>query len=132
MTPQHVATIQSTADAFLSVSDRVVDVFYDRLFELSPETRELFPEDLSAQKRKLVDTLGTLLTHLLHHDILVAHLRRLGERHAGYGVRAEHYGPTGAALIHALRISLGSRFTPEAEEAWTALYGEIAKAMSTA
>ena len=50
-------------------------------------------------------------------------------RHAGYGVRPEHYATVGAALLHALSTGLGARFTDETKEAWAVTYSVISKMM---
>jgi hemoglobin-like flavoprotein len=129
MTPHQIALIQGSADVLLSVGDRVVARFYDRLFELAPETRSMFPEDLARQKAKLVETLAVLVVHLSDRAMFTGHLHRLGRHHVAYGVEATHYGPASEALLDSLQSVLGSRFTGEMREAWTALYGQIATAM---
>lgn len=129
MTPDQIALIQGSADVLLSVGDRVVARFYDRLFELAPETRAMFPDDLARQKAKLVETLAVLVVHLGDRAMFTGHLRRLGRHHVAYGVEAAHYGPAAEALLDSLQGVLGSRFTPEMRAAWTVLYGEIAASM---
>src|SRR5262245_65840883 len=39
-----------------------VDLFYQRLFELRPEFRRLFPDDLASEKRKLAALLESRVT----------------------------------------------------------------------
>ena len=43
------------------IAETAADLFYRRLFELKPEYRSLFGEDMSAQKRKLVRMLAFIV-----------------------------------------------------------------------
>jgi hypothetical protein len=56
----------------------------------------------------------------------------LGRRHAGYGVKDEHYATVAAALLWTLEQGLGARFTPDVREAWSAAYGLLASTMQSA
>jgi hemoglobin-like flavoprotein len=59
-------------------------------------------------------------------------VKSMGRRHAGYGVRDEHYDTVGAALLWTLEQGLGSAFTPAVREAWTAALGVLAVTMKDA
>jgi len=63
---------------------------------------------------------------------LMPALQDLGRRHAGYGVHDRHYDTVGAALLKTLRQGLGVAYTPEVEEAWSAVYGVLAGTMKEA
>ncbi|WP_375459533.1 globin domain-containing protein [uncultured Enterovirga sp.] len=128
-TPAQVGLIQSTCDVLLSANLRAADIFYDRLFALAPETRSMFEDDLTGQKQKLLDTLGSLVGYLTHPDLLGGAISNLGRRHARYGVEPAHYGPAGEALLASLAELLGPRFTPEVRKAWTALYAHLSREM---
>ena len=56
-------------------------------------------------------------------------LLKLGQRHAGYGVLDAHYASVGAALLDTLAAGLGEGFTPDVREAWTVMYGHVARTM---
>jgi len=56
----------------------------------------------------------------------------LGRRHAGYGVRDEHYHTVGAALLWTLEQGLGELYTPDVAEAWAAAYTLLAGVMQKA
>ena len=60
---------------------------------------------------------------------IVPAVEDMGRRHAGYGVKDAHYSAVGSALLWTLEQSLGSGFTPEVKEAWTAAYGILAATM---
>jgi len=65
-------------------------------------------------------------------ETLLPVIEALGRRHAGYGVKDEHYATVAAALLWALEQALGGRFTPDVKGAWTAAYGVLAFTMQRA
>lgn len=107
-------------------------MFYDRLFEIAPETRAMFKTDIETQSQKLIDTLATAIGALREPHVLTPILEGLAHRHAGYGVRDEHYDKVGDALMYTLQTALGAAFTPQLREAWTALYGAVSTTMKQA
>lgn len=106
--------------------------FYAQLFAQRPDARRLFPQDLDAQVSKLVDMLASIVRGLDTQDSLQQEFAELGRRHAGYGVGEDDYDDVGSALLMTLRECLGEAFTPEVEEAWATLYGDLAEAMIAA
>jgi len=117
----------------MPIADTAASLFYDRLFEIDPTTRPLFKsEDLSEQRRKLMQTLDLLVNGLDRLDDLVPAIEALGRRHLRYGVQDAHYGSVGEALLWTLEQGLGEHWTPEARAAWTELYGLAAGVMQKA
>ncbi len=105
-------------------------LFYQRVFELDPSLRSLFAStDMTAQGQKLMQMLDVAVAQLDRLDTLVPAVAALGQRHAKYGVRAEHYATVAAALLWTLQRGLGEAFTPAVREAWTATYQTLASAM---
>ena len=103
--------------------------FYRRLFEIDPDLRGLFLTVSDDQTRKLSSMLDLIVEWLDAPERLVPALKQLGARHATYGVRDEHYGDFGSALIGTLEEHLGAEFTPEARSAWTEAYALISALM---
>ena len=54
MTPDQVTLVQFSFKSVAPIAAKAADLFYDRLFEIAPEVRQLFPADLSGQKVKLI------------------------------------------------------------------------------
>jgi hypothetical protein len=50
------------------IAGTVADLFYDRLFEIAPGVRPLFPDDMKEQKMKLIAMLATAVTNLHQTD----------------------------------------------------------------
>ena len=132
MTPQQVELVQTSFKKVVPIAATAADLFYDRLFEIAPETRAMFPKDLAEQKGKLMSMLGTAVTNLHKLDSILPAVKDLGKRHKGYGVTAAHYAPVGAALLWTLEKGLGADFTPEVKAAWTETYTALAGVMTNA
>jgi len=132
MTPQQVELVQTSFKKVVPIAATAADLFYNRLFEIAPETRPMFPTDLTEQKGKLMSMLGTAVTNLHKLDTILPAVKALGQRHKGYGVTAAHYAPVGAALLWTLEKGLGPDFTPEVKAAWTETYTALAGVMTAA
>ena len=132
MTPEQAQIIKSTFAAVMKDKVKVGLLFYDRLFTIAPDTKPLFKKDMAEQSRKLMDTLALAIGMLRDMPSLVMTLEGLARRHVAYGVKDEHYDKVGEALLWTLQQGLGSAFTPQAREAWTALYVAVAKIMRDA
>src|SRR5690349_15572703 len=95
--PDQITLVQ-TSMAELGADDDVVRRFYDRVFELAPETRALFPDDLEGLRANFLATLTELVASLDELPDLALQSRALGARHRGYGVHASHYRVVRTAL----------------------------------
>jgi hemoglobin-like flavoprotein len=114
------------------IADTAATLFYGRLFELAPELRPMFTGDMHEQGRKLMQMLAMVVRGLDRLERIVPAVQQLGERHAGYGVRPEHYEVVGAALLWTLEQGLGEAFTPPVRSAWTTAYRVLASTMQDA
>lgn len=132
MTPEQVAMVQESFKKVVPIAGTAADLFYGRLFEIAPEVRPLFPEDLKEQKKKLIGMLATAVTNLHQVDKIMTAVQDLGRRHVAYGVTAQQYEPVGAALLWTLEKGLGDEFTPPLKAAWTETYMTLAGVMQNA
>lgn len=121
LTVSEIALIRASFDR-ISVGLRFSQKFYARLFEIAPELRVLFPPDLSAQMRKLMEMLAALVEKLDRPHELALTLEALGAQHRDYGVRPEYFAPVGRALFETLDGELGPGFDDATRRAWVALY----------
>lgn len=129
MTPQQIALVRSSFGAVISDSIGAASDFYDRLFVIAPAARPLFPDDMTAQKSKLMMTLATVVDGLDNPDLIGPIIQELGRRHVAYGALPEHYAPVGEALIAMMKARLGAGFTAETEAAWVEAYGAVTALM---
>ena len=81
---------------------------------------------------KFMDMLRVVVDSLDRLDHVVASVWQLGKRHAGYGVKDEHYDVVREALLSSLEEELGDSFSPETRQAWRSLYDLMATAMKRA
>jgi nitric oxide dioxygenase len=122
MTPAQVTLIQGSFAKVAPISEQAAALFYGRLFEIAPDVRPLFKGDMAEQGRKLMATLTVVVNGLGKLDSILPAASALAKRHVGYGVKASHYAPVGAALLWALEQGLGPAWTPELANAWTVAY----------
>jgi hemoglobin-like flavoprotein len=132
MTPEQVTMVQDSFKKVVPIAGTAADIFYDRLFEIAPDVRSLFPHDLAEQKKKLIAMLATAVTNLHQVDKIMGAVEDLGKRHVSYGVTAKQYEPVGAALLYTLEKGLGADFTPPVKSAWTEAYMTLAGVMQKA
>ena len=129
LTPAHVFALRHTWQLVAPMADEAAELFYARLFELDPSLRTLFHAEPGVQRRKLMDALSFIVERADRPDELQPMLAALGERHVGYGVRAEHYATVGEALLWMLDQGLGALRTTESRDAWVAAYELVSTAM---
>ncbi len=129
MTPEQIKMVQDSFRKVMPISGTAADLFYNHLFEIAPEVRSLFPDDLVTQKMKFMVMLATAVNNLDQIGKVIPAVEELGKRHASYGVIARHYEPMCAALLWTLEQSLGTEFTPEVKAAWTETYMILAGVM---
>lgn len=129
MTPEKIAMVQASFKKVAPIAGTAADIFYDKLFEIAPQVRPLFPEDMSDQKMKLMQMLGVAVNGLTNLDSILPAVQDLGRRHSGYNVTEEHYAYVGEALLYALGQGLGEEFTEELKGAWAETYGTLASVM---
>jgi hemoglobin-like flavoprotein len=127
-----IALVQNSFKKVVPIAGVAADIFYDRVFELAPSVRPMFPDDLRDQKKKLMQMLGTAVTNLHQVDRIAAAIQDMGRRHVGYGVEPAHYDIIGQALLDTLAKGLGDDFTPEVRQAWAETYDLIATTMKDA
>jgi hemoglobin-like flavoprotein len=125
MTPDQVQLVQQSFAKVAPISETAAVLFYDRLFEVAPKVRAMFPTDMTEQRRKLMATLAVVVGGLGNLESVLPAASALAKRHVSYGAKAEHYPVVGAALLWTLEKGLGDGWTPEIAEAWTAAYGTL-------
>ena len=132
MEPAKVALVQESFRKVVPIADLAADIFYDRVFELAPAARAMFPDDLREQKKMLMQMLGTAVTNLHQVDKVILAIQDMGRRHVGYGVELAHYDIVGQGLLDTLAKGLGDDFTPAVKDAWAETYDLIATTMKDA
>jgi nitric oxide dioxygenase len=125
VTPSQIKLVQESFSKVAPISDQAAVLFYDRLFEVAPQVRALFPDEMSEQRKKLMATLAVVVNGLTNLEAVLPAASALAKRHVGYGAKPEHYPVVGGALLWTLEKGLGDAWTPELAEAWAAAYGTL-------
>ena len=125
MTPHQVKLVQESFAKVAPISETAAVLFYDRLFEIAPKVKAMFPTDMTEQRRKLMATLAVVVGGLGSLESVLPAASALAKRHVSYGAKAEHYPVVGSALLWTLEKGLGDGWTPDVAEAWTAAYGTL-------
>jgi nitric oxide dioxygenase len=126
--------VRETFDRLRPAADFLASQFYQRLFQLAPDTKFLFKRSSGEQYRMLMFGLATLVREADNPDKFAAFAQTLAVSHAAFGVTPDHYKPAAQALLDTLQQGLGTRYTPEVKSAWNSLcvrlFDEMKKAVA--
>lgn len=129
MTDRQKQLVRETYPRVIEMASPLSQLFYGQLFQMAPSVRPLFRGDIRVQGRKLMDMLKGLIECIDDTQQNLTLLRALGQRHAGYGVKPEHYDTVKAAFGWSLGQVLQSEYSGDVKAAWLALIDEVNGAM---
>jgi hemoglobin-like flavoprotein len=129
VTPEQVQLVQQSFAKVAPISEQAATIFYDRLFEVAPAVRAMFPDDMKEQRKKLMATLAVVVGGLSNLEAVLPAASALAKRHVNYGAEPEHYPVVGGALLFTLEKGLGDGWTPPVAAAWAAAYGKLSTYM---
>jgi nitric oxide dioxygenase len=125
MNPTQIKLVQESFAKVAPISETAAVIFYDRLFEVAPSVKAMFPVDMTEQRKKLMMVLAAVVGGLGNLESILPAASALAKRHVSYGAKPEHYPVVGGALLYTLEKGLGEAWTPELASAWTAAYGTL-------
>ncbi len=128
----HATVIERLEASFAGMAPRapeLVDRFCTLLFARYPQVRPLFPQDMSAQKSKLIAALRLTIRSLRTPGALRQALLELGQRHARYGAEPEHYPLVRDTLLEVMEEISGATWSAQHAEDWTAALNFVASVM---
>ena len=129
MNSSQVKLVQESFAKVAPISEQAAVIFYDRLFEVAPAVKAMFPTDMTEQRKKLMATLAVVVNGLSNLDSILPAVSALATRHVSYGAKPEHYPVVGGALLWTLEKGLGEAWTPAVAAAWTAAYSTLSSFM---
>jgi hemoglobin-like flavoprotein len=132
MTTRQIELIEESWDFVITNTTEAGQLFYERLFQESPNLRPLFKGEIRDQERKLISLITFAVSKLRTIDEIVEDVRALGTRHKQYGVQDEYYSNVATALLWTLEQGLGTRWTEEVKQAWITVYTTLAEIMTKA
>lgn len=89
MTPAQVTLVQQSFAKIAPIADQAAAMFYDRLFEVAPQVKAMFPADMTEQRRKLMATLAVVVNGLSNLESILPAASGLAVRHVAYGATAD-------------------------------------------
>jgi hemoglobin-like flavoprotein len=131
-TADQIGQIRESFDAIWPAHREIAKTFYQRLFELVPDARRMFPDEMEGQQRKLMDTIAALVGALDNPEMFQSIGSPIGRWHVQLGVTSSHLAAFGDALMWTLEAHFASGFTPELRQAWGALYEAVRSDMQQA
>jgi nitric oxide dioxygenase len=129
MDSTQIKLVQDSFAKVAPISEQAAVLFYDRLFEVAPSVKAMFPTDMTEQRKKLMATLAVVVSGLSNLESVLPAASALARRHVAYGAKPSHYPVVGGALLWTLEKGLGEAWTPETAAAWTAAYGTLSSYM---
>jgi NAD(P)H-flavin reductase/hemoglobin-like flavoprotein len=130
--PLDIARLKSSFARVAMHGDEVPLHFYSDLFLKHPETRQMFPVSMQAQRAHLVEALMNIVSSVDNLDNLTAFLRDLGRDHRKFGTLAGHYDAVGDSLLTTFAYFCGDAWDAELEADWIGAYELIATVMTAA
>lgn len=129
MRPDQIKLVQDSFDRVFTSKDALAESFYNELFRMAPDVRQMFPEDMVEQRLKLSDTLSYTVRNLQRPEVVEETVQGLARRHAKYGAKPEHFAPVGMALITALHREMPGGLSEQEADAWLEAYTFISDLM---
>jgi NAD(P)H-flavin reductase/hemoglobin-like flavoprotein len=127
-----VRIVKETFACLTANAPLAMEHFYSHLFISSPETRAMFPMEMSQMRERLFAALSRLVHILDRPAESAAYLAQLGRDHRKYGVKDKHFEAFFAALLDTAAHFAGARWSPETETAWLAALEYAARTMRSA
>jgi NAD(P)H-flavin reductase/hemoglobin-like flavoprotein len=124
--------VKESFDCLTANAALAMEHFYAHLFTSSPETRAMFPMDMTQMRERLFEALSRLVWILDTPDESAAYLAQLGREHRKYGVKDKHFEAFFGSLLETTAYFCGGKWTPETEAAWHGALEYAARTMRTA
>ena len=113
-----IKRLKQSFERILSAGERLSERTFARLFERSPELRELFPEEMTQLKHQFARMIGWLVAHLHEPQKLRIALVDLGRRHKEYSVRPDHFRVMCEVLVEVFATICADDWNEEIARDW--------------
>ena len=125
-----VETLEASYAIIAPDAERLVERFYEELFERHPTVQPLFADsDMKSQQAKLLAALKLVIASLRDEDTLVPALQEMGRRHEKYGAEPDHYVAFASVLLSVMAEIAGEQWTDQVQTAWCNALALIAEIM---
>ncbi len=105
--------------------------FYERLFTKYPEVRSLFYTPPEQQYKKLMASVGAIVSAVENPQLLIPYLHAMGIRHLRYKTKNSHYAAVGENLVAVLaeHLSAEGEWNEEIQITWQSALEFVSKLM---
>ncbi len=129
LSAQTIAIVKSTIPLLESAGVAITNHFYQRMFQVNPELKDIFNmtnQHSGRQQFALFSAIAAYAKNIDNLAVLTETVERVAHKHTSFFIQPEHYGIVGHHLIETLRELAPDAFTPEVEQAWIEAYGALA------
>lgn len=129
LTEKTKSIIKSTTPLFRERGEEITSKMYTLLFAEHPEVKELFAQAPSGQPKILASAIMSYCNNIDNLEAVEKDIDQIARRHVFRHVQPEHYPFVGAALIQAMKETLGDVATDEVIAAWQEVYTSLANVL---
>ncbi|MEO7104812.1 MAG: hypothetical protein ABIZ09_00440 [Rhodoferax sp.] len=130
MNQNAITLVQASWSRVQEQSDQALALFQRNLLEQRPWLTALYTGYVDGRDHMVLRTFGRAVMGMHQLDTHAALLMQIGRVNAICGVQLHHYPYFEVALMQTLEQLLGEDFfSPPLREAWTAVYGTMARLM---
>lgn len=129
LSAQTIAIVKSTVPLLENAGVTITNHFYQRMFRLNPELKDIFNmtnQHSGRQQFALFSAIAAYAKNIDNLSVLTETVERVAHKHTSFFIQPAHYDIVGHHLIETLRELAPDAFTPEVEQAWTEAYGVLA------
>jgi hemoglobin-like flavoprotein len=127
-----ISIVKESFDLVEPIAPQAAAQFHENLFEADPSLQRIFTSDAVPQGEKLMQLVERVICKLDQPEALMPALRELGRRFIGKGIGDAQSDVIRGAMLKTLYQGLGVAYTPEVEEAWVEVYGDLVSLMKEA
>src|SRR5258707_15300077 len=98
MDSKQIKLVQDSFAKVAPISEQTAVLLYDRLFEVAPSVKAMFPADMTEQRKKLMATLAVVVNGLSNLESVLPTATSLPSRNVADGAKPSHYPVVGGAL----------------------------------
>ncbi len=128
LSEENINIVQQSYPKIKDKLDEIMVKLYSHLFEMEPELKSLFENDIKEVAKKQAELVRLYVENINNLDAINEHINRVVEKHIEKKVQPKHYKLFGEAFIKALvdvaKVSYAER------EAWKEIYDFLANLIS--
>ncbi|RVU33322.1 NO-inducible flavohemoprotein [Rheinheimera riviphila] len=124
-----IAIVKSTVPLLENAGVAITNHFYQRMFRLNPELKDIFNmtnQQSGRQQFALFSAIAAYAKNIDNLSVLTETVERVAHKHTSFFIQPAHYDIVGHHLIETLRELAPDAFTADVEQAWTEAYGVLA------